>query len=119
MESFATAPAISGILRGNFNRLVRFGRTQGDQADINLSGRTLTIRKSKTVAGERVIPLTQEAHNVLIQLRARAELFGQVEPAHFVFAAFRATGRFDGNEMLEMHITSFDPTHPVGGWRTA
>ena len=29
------------------------------------------------------------------------------------------TGRFDGNEVLEMRITSFDPTRHVGGWRKA
>jgi integrase len=88
-------------------------------SDINLTGRSLTIRKSKTEAGGRVIPLTQDAYNVLVQLRARAEMFGQVEPSHFVFAGFRVTGRFDGKEVVETRITSFDPTRHIGGWRKA
>lgn len=88
-------------------------------SDINLPSRSLTIRKSKTEAGGRVIPLTQDAYNVLVQLRARAEMFGQVEPSHFVFAGFRVTGRFDGKEVVETRITSFDPTRHIGSWRKA
>ena len=36
-----------------------------------------------------------------------------------IFAGFRATGRFDGNNLLEMRATSFDPTRPIRSWRTA
>jgi integrase len=81
--------------------------------DIYLLDGTLTIPKSKTEAGERMIPLTNDAFEVIVKLRARAELFGPVESSHFVFAGFKATGRFDGNNLVEMHATSYDPTRPI------
>src|SRR5438094_10548601 len=57
-------------------------------SDVDLFARTLTIRRSKTAAGERMIPLTDVACSALARLRSRAESFGPAEPAHFVFAAF-------------------------------
>jgi len=56
--------------------------------DVDLFTKTLTIRKSKTAAGERIVPLTTVACSTLARLRARAESFGPVEPVHYVFAAF-------------------------------
>ena len=50
-------------------------------SDVDLFARTLTIRKSKTKAGERTVPLTDVACSALARLRARAELFGAVEPS--------------------------------------
>ncbi len=87
--------------------------------DINLFAEILTVPKSKTEAGERVIPLTSDAYEVMVKLHARAEMFGSVEPSHFVFAGFKATGRFDGKNLLEMRATSYDPTRPITSWRTA
>jgi integrase len=55
---------------------------------VDLFARTLTIRTSKTSAGERVISLTDVAISALATLRRRAERFGAVEPSHYVFAAF-------------------------------
>ena len=46
--------------------------------------KTLTIRKSKTTAGERIVPLTDVAISALARLRRRAESFGAVESAHYV-----------------------------------
>ncbi len=88
-------------------------------SDIDFFDRTLTIRKSKTEAGERVIPLTAEAFDVLLQLYRRAERFGFVEQSHYVFAGFKATGQFDGNKLVRMRYGSFDPTQPISSWRTA
>jgi len=41
-------------------------------SDVDLFAKTLTIRKSKTAAGERVVPLTDVAASVLARLRRRA-----------------------------------------------
>lgn len=81
--------------------------------------RTVTIEKSKTQAGERVIPLTQEAYSVLLRLHQRAEVFGTVEDGHYVFAGFRSVARFDGNEIVQTRISRFDPNRPVGSWKKA
>jgi len=45
-------------------------------ADVDLDDNTLTIRKSKTDAGLRVIPVTDAAVDVLLRLRKRSEMFG-------------------------------------------
>ena len=52
--------------------------------DIDLMGKTLTICKSKTLAGERVIPLNANAYSTVLELRERAKKIGS-EPQHFVF----------------------------------
>jgi integrase len=36
--------------------------------DVDFAGSALTIRKSKTTAGERVIPLTQDASDAFVRL---------------------------------------------------
>ncbi|MBC7932217.1 MAG: site-specific integrase [Rubrivivax sp.] len=87
--------------------------------DMNLLDGTLTIPKSKTEAGERVLPLTNDAFEVIVKLRARAETFGAVELSHFVFASFKAVGCFDGKNLLSMRAVSYDPTRPTTSWRTA
>ena len=92
---------------------------------VDFINRKQEIPKSKTEAGVRLVPLTEEAYDALLELCRRAETFGRVEPSHFVFAAFRSRFRFEsrmgarGGIPQEMRITVFDPTHPVGGWRTA
>ena len=88
-------------------------------ADVNLIDRTLIVRKSKTAAGERIIPLNQEAFDTLLKLRKRAERFSPLEPTHFVIAAFRPKWRFNQNNLVSMTLAGFDPTRPLGSWRTA
>jgi integrase len=88
-------------------------------ADIDLLNDTLTIRKGKTRARERVIPLTPPAFEVFVQLRKRAELFGPVNPDHYVFARFKPAGRFHGKEIVEHRMLAFDPTTPLGSWKKA
>jgi integrase len=87
--------------------------------DVDLFARTLTIRKSKTAAGERVVPLTGVAVSALASLRQRAEGFGTVEPPHFVFAAFVPKFTFSGKRVVDYNVTGFDPTRHVKSWRTA
>jgi integrase len=53
--------------------------------DVDLMGKTLTICKSKTEAGERVIPLNATAYGAVLELRERAKTAKALEPQHFVF----------------------------------
>ncbi len=87
--------------------------------DIDLFAKTLTIRKSKTAAGERIVPLTTVACSTLARLRARAESFGPVEPAHYVFAAFTPKFTFSGKTVVDYNVTGFDPTRHLNSWRSA
>lgn len=87
--------------------------------DVDLLNDTLTIRKSKTEAGLRIIPLTHDAIEVFTKLRERSELFGAVEPAHYVFASFKPCGRFDNQQIVEHRLLNFDPTKPLGSWKKA
>ncbi|HXM64158.1 MAG TPA: tyrosine-type recombinase/integrase [Terriglobales bacterium] len=87
--------------------------------DVDLFARTLSIRTSKTAAGERVVPLTDVATSALARLRRRAEGFGTVEPSHYVFAAFVPKFTFSGKRVVDYNVTGFDPARHVKSWRTA
>jgi len=73
--------------------------------DVDLLARVLSVRKSKTEAGERTIPINDAAFAVIRELRDRAQRFNGSEPEHFLFPACE-------NE----HI---DPTRPMKSWRSA
>jgi integrase len=73
--------------------------------DIDLFGRIVTIRRSKTEAGHRSIPLNSDALAALARLWERAQANGATDPEHFVFPACEC-----GN---------VEPTRPQKGWRTA
>jgi hypothetical protein len=88
-------------------------------ADVDLFDRTLTIRKSKTAAGVRAIPLTEVACSVLARLRTRAESFGPVGPEHYVFAAYGTRMTFNDTAIVGSKMVAFDPTKHVDSWRTA
>jgi len=88
-------------------------------ADIDLFQRTITIRKTKTAAGERMIPLTSVAASALARLRTRAESFGPVEPSHYVFAAFVPKFKFNDTNVVGYSLTGYDPTRHINSWRTA
>ncbi len=94
----AMALALATTMRGCELRGLNWG-------DVDLASGTLAIRKSKTEAGERVVPLIREAVAAIEELRARAALLGPVRPAHFVFPACE-NGRVD-------------PARPQTSWRTA
>jgi integrase len=91
--------------------------------DVDLLGRTLTIRKSKTDAGVRMVPLTDVALSALAKLRRRAEAFGIVEPSHYVFAAFVPNFKLNGKRVVDgvtdYKITAFDPKRHLKSWRSA
>jgi len=76
--------------------------------DIDLMERTLTICRSKTEAGIRVIPLNADAWGAICELRNRAKsLFGDnLHSDWYVF--FRNEGLFQP-----------EPEKPASGWRTA
>ena len=92
-------------------------------SDVDLFAKTLTIRKSKTAAGVRIVPLTDVAVSAIGKLRARAAGFGEVEPSHYVFAAFVPKFKLDGKRMVDgvvdYEITAFDPTKHLKSWRSA
>ncbi len=73
--------------------------------DVDMIGRSLTVKKSKTDAGERVIPLNADAWAVVLELYRRSQKLGGIEPSHFLFPACETS-----------HI---DPTKPIKSWRTA
>jgi integrase len=88
-------------------------------SDVDLFARAVTIRKSKTAAGERMIPLTSAACSALAKLRTRAESFGPVAPSHYVFAAFVPKFTFSGKRVIGYTVTEFGPTIHIKSWRTA
>ena len=73
--------------------------------DINMLDSSLTVRRSKTEAGIRVIPLNAEAMGVILQLYKRAQILGATDLDHFVFPACE-NGKID-------------PTRSQQSWRTA
>src|SRR5215467_8242899 len=88
-------------------------------SDVDLFAKTLTFRKSKTAAGERIVPLTDVAVSALARLHRRAEGFGPVQPSHYVFAAFVPKFTFSGNKVIDYNVTAFDPNRHLNSWRSA
>jgi integrase len=76
--------------------------------DIDLMDPSLVIRRSKTRAGERVIPLNANAYNAIMRLRERSQaLFrADLQPDWYVFPS--AEG-----------YSKPEPTKPMSGWRSA
>jgi integrase len=73
--------------------------------DVDLFERAIVIRRSKTEAGHRPIPLNDDAMTALSRLRERAEALASADSDHFVFPACQRL--------------QIDPTHPQKTWRTA
>jgi integrase len=73
--------------------------------DVDMIGRSLTVRKSKTEAGERVIPLNADAWAVILELYRRSQALGATEPSHFLFPS--------------CETAHFDPSRGIKSWRTA
>jgi integrase len=55
--------------------------------DIDLLNRVIFVRTSKTEAGQRLIPLNDEAYELVVRLRERAKIFNGTESQHYVFPA--------------------------------
>ena len=88
-------------------------------SDVDRFARALTIRKSKTAAGERVIPLTDVAVSALARLRRRAEGFGTVEPSHYVFPTIAPKFNFSRKNANGDKVIGFEPTQHQKSWRSA
>jgi len=73
--------------------------------DVNLLDHMLTVRRSKTDAGERVIPLNADALAAILELYRRVQPLGGTEADHYVFPACE-NGKID-------------PTRPQKSWRSA
>jgi integrase len=73
--------------------------------DVDLLERIVTVRRSKTDAGKREIPLNNDAFAAVRQLRGQAHQQGYDHPEHYVFPACE-----NGN---------IDPRRPQKTWRTA
>ena len=73
--------------------------------DVDLFSRVAAIRRSKTVAGHRSIPLNGDAMAALSRLLERARTLRSSEPEHFVFPTCE-------NLII-------DPLRPQKSWRTA
>ena len=56
-------------------------------ADVDLFARSLSVHRSKTEAGHRLIPLNDEAMAGFARLRRRADMLKGGAPEHFVFPA--------------------------------
>ena len=78
--------------------------------DVDLIDRTLTVRraKTKTDAGERVIPLNADAWSSILELRERIKTLCETEPQPDWYVFPHAEG-----------LQNPDPTKPMSGWRTA
>jgi integrase len=77
-------------------------------SDIDFMERSFTIRRSKTAAGQRLIPLNSDAWDTILSLRGRAQkLFGDnLQTDWYVFP--HAEG-----------FTKPEATRPMSGWRSA
>ena len=86
--------------------------------DVNLMDQTLTIRHSKTEAGERVIPLNVDAQTAIMELRERAKgFFGDyLSPDWYVFPSGEGQGPRIGPNKATVKP---EPTKPMISWRSA
>jgi len=73
--------------------------------NVDFFANTLSVTKSKTKAGQRLIPLNAEALEAIRELYRQASAIGPVLPDHFVFTACE-------NDQP-------DPTKPQKSWRSA
>ena len=92
--------------------------------DLDFMERTLTVRRSKTEAGERVIPLNADAWATILELRERAKLlFGaEPQPDWYVFPHGEGQGpvmRPKTRPGPQAVTVKPDPTKPMSTWRTA
>jgi integrase len=73
--------------------------------DVDLFGLVVSIKRSKTEAGLRTLPLNSDAAAALARLWERAQFNNAIAPEHFVFPACERE--------------RIDPTRPQKSWRTA
>jgi integrase len=106
------------------NTTMRAGEIRGLQwRDVDFMERTLTIRRSKTEAGERVLPLNGDAWAAILELRDRAKLLfaSEPNPTWYLFPHGEGQGPDAQPKSRPGPVVSVkpDPTRPMSTWRTA
>jgi integrase len=91
--------------------------------DVDFMERTLTVRRSKTEAGERLLPLNADAWKAIVELRERNKLlFGsEPSPSWYLFPHGEGQGPI-GQPKTRPGPAVYvrpDPTKPISTWRTA
>jgi integrase len=66
--------------------------------------RIIIVRRSKTDAGTRIIPLNEEAWSAIAAMKQRADVLGAYNPEHFIFHRL---------------WPKIDPERPMSSWRSA
>jgi integrase len=72
--------------------------------DLDPVNRLVSVRRSKTEAGTRVIPLNDEAWAAIAALKQRADALGIYAPEYYIF---------------RRQWPKIDATRPISGWRSA
>jgi integrase len=91
------------------NTTMRAGEIRGlHWCDVDLMDRIITVRRSKTEEGKRVIPLNCDAWDAILELRRRSNELFECEPAPEWYVLPHAEG-----------LRNPDPRMPMSGWRTA
>ena len=89
-------------------------------SDVDLFERTVTVRKSKTAAGVRAIPLTDVACSVLGTV---ADAGGILWPGRTrsitSLPSYGSRRVFNDTAVVGSKLTEFDPTKHVNSWRSA
>jgi len=90
--------------------------------DIDFTDRSLVIRRSKTLAGERMIPLNANAHRAIMRLRERAQKeFGAVlQSDWYVFPSAEGYSKPDPkktDERLAVSVAEFYPCRDLSHLR--
>jgi integrase len=89
-----------------FNTTMRSGELKKLRwRDVDFPHRIITVRRSKTEAGRRSIPLNANAAEAILEQHHRALLLGNVDPEHYVFPACQ--------------FGKIDATRPQKSWRSA
>ena len=73
--------------------------------DVDMLRKSFTIRRSKTAAGLRSIPMNDDAYSAILELWSRASAVGGTQPHHFIFPA--------------CENGQIDPERYQRSWRTA
>ena len=73
-------------------------------SDFDPLNRLITVRRSKTEAGTRVIPLNDEAWSAIAARKQRADTVGTYAPENYIF---------------HREWPKIDPARPMSGWRSA
>lgn len=81
--------------------------------DVDLLSREVNVRRSKTNAGLRTIPLNAAGVWAAARLLERANALGSTQPEHFLLPGFLYRSK------LPNRGTGFDPNRNQKGWRSA